>query len=274
MEKISIKKELYILNYEFLKFYLIFPIFYLIFNWIFRLFFSENIEKGGEITCGWPGERSWRGDRAQGTADVARGSTAPSRRGAEATWQGACGPRGARVALTRGTRPHGRSTWAPRGERVRMWRAHRYSGPWLDFRGGNAIGVNRPLIYRREEIFFLPCGTMSHTCLSFAGHVDAQGTLDRIKRRKIRPRGSQGGDQSEERLIRQTSLFRVTRGTPAEEAAANRKKGTLFRRLIRQTYHVFFFRNNGRWRRGRMRRRDSWRRLIRQRRKERFLAAH
>ena len=46
-------------------------------------------------------------------ADVARGSTAPLRRGAEATWQGACGPRGAQVALTRGRRPHGRSTWAP-----------------------------------------------------------------------------------------------------------------------------------------------------------------
>ena len=46
-------------------------------------------------------------------ADVARGSTAPLRRGAEATWQDACGPRGAQVALTRGKRPHGRSTWAP-----------------------------------------------------------------------------------------------------------------------------------------------------------------
>ena len=46
-------------------------------------------------------------------ADVARGSTAPLRRGAEATWQGACGPREAQMALTRGRRPHGRSTWAP-----------------------------------------------------------------------------------------------------------------------------------------------------------------
>ena len=30
-------------------------------------------------------------------ADVARGTTAPLRRGTEATWQDACGPRGARV---------------------------------------------------------------------------------------------------------------------------------------------------------------------------------
>ena len=44
-------------------------------------------------------------------ADVARGSTAPLRRGAEARWQGACGPRGAQVALTRG-RSH---TDGPRG---------------------------------------------------------------------------------------------------------------------------------------------------------------
>ena len=68
-------------------------------------------------------------------ADVARGSTAPLRHGAEATWQGACGPRGAQVALTRGRRPRGRSTWAPvwgatwRQEGVRMWRAHGLVGP-------------------------------------------------------------------------------------------------------------------------------------------------
>ena len=128
----------------------------------------------------------------------------------------------------------GRPCGAPRGGRgVGIWRAHglvgpRVSGPWLDFWGGNAICVSRPLIYRSEEYFFLPCGTMSHTGLSFAGHVDAQGMLDRIKRRRIGPRRSQGGDQSEERLIRQISLFRVTRGTPAEEAAANRKKRKAF----------------------------------------------
>ena len=46
MEKISIKKELYILNYEFLKFYLIFPIFYLIFNWIFKFFLFKIAKKG------------------------------------------------------------------------------------------------------------------------------------------------------------------------------------------------------------------------------------
>ena len=50
-------------------------------------------------------------------ADVARGSTAPLRRGAEATWQGACGPRGAQVALMRGRSHTARSTWAP------MWGA-------------------------------------------------------------------------------------------------------------------------------------------------------
>ena len=76
--------------------------------------------------------------------------------------------------------PRGRPCAAPRGRGVRMWRAHGYSGPLLDFRGGNALGVNRPLIYRGEYIFFLPCGTMSHTGLSFAGHVDAQGASDSV----------------------------------------------------------------------------------------------
>ena len=50
----------------------------------------------------------------------------------------------------------------------------RVSGPWLDFWGGNAICVNRPLIYRSENLFFLPCGTMFHTDL-YAGDVAAPG---------------------------------------------------------------------------------------------------
>ena len=69
----------------------------------------------------------------RGRADVARGSTAPLRRGAEATWQGACGPRGAQVALTRARShtdgPRGRPCGAPRGKGVRMWRAHGLVGP-------------------------------------------------------------------------------------------------------------------------------------------------
>ena len=100
------------------------------------------------------------------------------RRGTEATWQSPGGPRGAQVALTRGRRPRGRG--------VRMWRTHGYSGPWLLFRGGNALGVYHPLIYRGECILFLPCGTMSHTVLSFAGHVDAQGTLDSVRTAEIK----------------------------------------------------------------------------------------
>ena len=70
------------------------------------------------------------------------------RRGTEATWQSPGGPHGAQEALERGHVAGGhaitRSTWAPvwgatwqAGE----WRAHGCSGPWLDFRGGNAISV-------------------------------------------------------------------------------------------------------------------------------------
>ena len=67
-------------------------------------------------------------------ADEARGSTAPLRRGAEATWQGACGPRVAHVALTCGRRPRLRSTWAPVWgatwrQGVGIWRAHGLVGP-------------------------------------------------------------------------------------------------------------------------------------------------
>ena len=51
-------------------------------------------------------------------ADVARGSTAPLRRGAEATWQ----------------EPHGRSTWAPVWGATWQIGSHvdgpRVSGPW------------------------------------------------------------------------------------------------------------------------------------------------
>ena len=112
----------------------------------------------------------WRA--GPGAADVARGTAS----GCDAALR----PRGrARVACTGRRRHIGRghvagghvitlSPWAPvwgatwqAGE----WRAHANSEPWLDFRGGNAISVYRPLIYRRAFLFFLPCGTMSHTIL-------------------------------------------------------------------------------------------------------------
>ena len=109
MEKIWIKKELYILRYEFLKFYLIFPIFIWFLIEFFKFFLvrkksrkRENVP--AELTWHAPADvaskprrgsrgdrprRGWRGERAH----VARRSTAPLRRGAEATWQDACGPR-------------------------------------------------------------------------------------------------------------------------------------------------------------------------------------
>ena len=54
----------------------------------FKAFFSiKKSEKGGRLTAG--------DDVASGPrrADVERGTTAPLRRGTEATWQDACGPR-------------------------------------------------------------------------------------------------------------------------------------------------------------------------------------
>ena len=51
--------------------------------------------------------------------------------------------------------PRGRPCGAPRGGRG-GWHVEgpRVSGPWLDFWGGNAICVNRPLIYRSGNFFF------------------------------------------------------------------------------------------------------------------------
>ena len=72
MEKYWIKKELYILNYEFLKFIL-----------FFLIFIYLNREKGDLLAA--------CDDVASGPkrrADVARGTSAWMQRGTEATWQG------------------------------------------------------------------------------------------------------------------------------------------------------------------------------------------
>ena len=63
MEKIWIRKDLYILNYEFMKFYAFFQFFYLIFIYIFLI---KIRKKGILLTC----RVTWRA-----AADVARGTT-------------------------------------------------------------------------------------------------------------------------------------------------------------------------------------------------------
>ena len=55
MEKICIKKELYILNYEFLKF-MSFSIFILFLNEFLSIFIYSNHEKGNLLTC----RMTWR----------------------------------------------------------------------------------------------------------------------------------------------------------------------------------------------------------------------
>ena len=55
----------------------------------------------------------------------------------------------------------------------------RVSGPWLVFRGGNAIGVYRPLIYRGAfRFFFFRVGLCPTRHLTFAGDVAAFQALD------------------------------------------------------------------------------------------------
>ena len=89
---------------------------------------------------------------------------------------------------------------------VRMWRAHGYSGPWLDFRGGNALGVIRPLIHRGENRFSLSCGTMFPHGSYLSGDVAAWQASDRIRAAEMKTRGRHGGDQLKGRLTRQKSL--------------------------------------------------------------------
>ena len=74
-------------------------------------------------------------------------------------------PRG-RTRVAHAGRAYGADVW-PGATRTPVrgatWRGGLVSGtrgPWLVFWGGNALGVNRPLIYRGKILFFLPCGTM------------------------------------------------------------------------------------------------------------------
>ena len=110
MEKIWIKKELYILNYEFLKFYA----FFWFFIWFLFIFFFTKIAKKG-IT--YLQMLMWQAGSAT-SWHVARGTIERMRRGAEATWQsrgwptrGAGGAQGT-ATWQEATRPRG-SRWAP-----------------------------------------------------------------------------------------------------------------------------------------------------------------
>ena len=146
MEKIWIKKELYILNYEFLKFmpfFNFYSIFYLIF---INIFFAKITKKGNFLPAG--------ADVVSGSSDeLTRGTRV--RRGAEATWQ--CrgwptrGPGGAQGGHMAGGHASARVHVAARVGRhvageVGRWRALGYSGPWLGIGGGNAYAVLRPTI--------------------------------------------------------------------------------------------------------------------------------
>ena len=74
MEKIWIKKELYILNYEFLKFYAFFDFFYIILN---QFFFTKIAKKGGllptsaDVASG-PSDEMTRGARDHRTGATRR----------------------------------------------------------------------------------------------------------------------------------------------------------------------------------------------------------
>ena len=96
--------------------------------------------------------RRWR----TGRGHVAGGHAGPRRCPGGATWQ-------------RG--------WHVKGPRV--------SGPWLEYWGGNAIALNRPLFNRKILHFFFCVGLCSRG-FSFADDMPAPQALDLLARRRLR----------------------------------------------------------------------------------------
>ena len=62
----------------------------------------------------------------------------------------------------------------------------RVSGPWLQYRGGNAKALPRSAFYTRFSPLFLPCGTVFPRKSLLAGDVAAPWASDRIARRPSR----------------------------------------------------------------------------------------
>ena len=85
----------------------------------------------------------------------------------------------------------------------------RVSGPWLVFRGGNALGVYRPLIYRGECIFFFRVGLCPTRVFLLQATWTHKG--HRIEFERLRSRG-----------LRSTRS--LNRDVSGKKAATNRKK--------------------------------------------------
>ena len=119
MEKIWIEKEMYILIYDFLKFYALFPNLMWFYIWFLEVFSIKKIKKRGyylqaDVASG--PRSSWRGVRDR----------LGVRRGTEATWQSPGGPHGAQEAhwvRPRGRRPrdHAVHVGARVGRHVAGW---------------------------------------------------------------------------------------------------------------------------------------------------------
>ena len=138
MEKIWIKKELYYLRYDFLKFLCLFSNLMRFYIWFLEVFSIKKREKKGftnlqaDVASG-----SWRGARDQ----------LGLRRGTEATWQ----------------RPGSRAGGALGAPSGRMTRGHPCGLP----RTGSVIegieiinrGIHSP-VYTQYFPLFAPCGTM------------------------------------------------------------------------------------------------------------------
>ena len=132
MEKICIKKELYILNYEFLKFYALFW-FFIWFLFIFSLLKSW---KGGLLPAGADVVSGPSGKLTRGTRDHRTGAT----RG----WGHVAEPWVAHAVRRRRIVCGHATTWAPAWgamwqEGDGSWRGHGFSGALVREGGGNTI---------------------------------------------------------------------------------------------------------------------------------------
>ena len=185
MEKIWIKKELYILSYELLKF-VSFSNFYLIFIWFLLSIFFIKIAKKG---ISYLQVMTWRAGP-----------------GGELTWRTGP-PRGCNAAL----RPHGRVVGVPReaqvahrtrtrGRRPRVstqvhadacvgrhvamganiWRAHGLVGPGKKFGAVTQMRYRAPIFILTIFRYFFRVGQCPTHVLPFAGDMDARRASDSV----------------------------------------------------------------------------------------------
>ena len=167
MEKIWIKKHLYIWSYEFLSLYPFLDFYFIFLNFTKCILSLKNRKKWGFIrrTAGLTWHTGARKTDWRGTRDP-RGCNAAHK----ATWQSRASPHEAQVAhraRTRGRRPRGSTQVhadAREGRhvvrRVGEWRAHGLVGPGYRIGAVTHLRYAAPPYIIAKSAYFLRCGTI------------------------------------------------------------------------------------------------------------------